>query len=225
MRRVRRLSLRVALSRICVRSHRRRLCSLAVVATDYCSDRFAVQLTLVCVPILLAVMSVLPVDIVASGPFRIPTTLAAVGLVAAVATNVGPRHAGVAGCRFAQLGRMSYEIYLWSHPDHAGPLPRRHPEVRLDPALPEWGLPAIALALVATFAIAAPSYRWIEQPFLRGRSSKAGRAAALPEQRGLVRQPVSVRAAYAFGDWPPLPPRAWPVLGRRLVRIPSASVG
>jgi peptidoglycan/LPS O-acetylase OafA/YrhL/lysophospholipase L1-like esterase len=61
---------------------------------------------------------------------------------------------------FRWIGVRSYGIYLWHWPVYM--VTRPHADVSLT------GLPLLALRLAITFAIAAASYRWIEEPVRHG---------------------------------------------------------
>jgi peptidoglycan/LPS O-acetylase OafA/YrhL len=70
------------------------------------------------------------------------------------------------GCRpLVWLGRRSYAVYLWFWPVFM--LTRPHSDVPLR------GTPLLALRIAITLALAAASYRWVEQPIREGALGRA----------------------------------------------------
>jgi peptidoglycan/LPS O-acetylase OafA/YrhL len=92
----------------------------------------------------------------------------------------------LAGAPLTWLGRRSYALYLWHYPVFyvAGPLWK--PDANPTPALLAW---------VATFALAAASYRYIEQPALNLKSKLAARQAeaTAPSEQSEPPLPEAVR--------------------------------
>ena len=91
----------------------------------------------------------------------------------------------LAGAPLTWLGRRSYALYLWHYPVFyvAGPLWK--PDANPTPALLAW---------VATFALAAASYRYIEQPALTLKSKLAARHDAEAIARAEQNEPALTEA-------------------------------
>ncbi|MET0818730.1 MAG: acyltransferase, partial [Solirubrobacteraceae bacterium] len=140
-------------------------------------------------------------------------SLTAVVLIAAVVHPAGraAHLLGIAPLRW--IGARSYGIYLWHWPVMA--LTRPGIDV-------QWPLPVLlAFQIGLTVALAAVSYRWLEQPFRTGVAQRQIRAvldARAPRQRlaivsaltaGGVAAVVAVAAANVGpGTSPPLPERS-----------------
>jgi peptidoglycan/LPS O-acetylase OafA/YrhL len=87
--------------------------------------------------------------------------LASAAVIACVVTDSSPVLNWVLGWRWLRwVGALSYSLYLW----HV-------PAIRLveNSPLGEWTIPRILGGVCLSFVLAAASYRYVEQPFLRRR--------------------------------------------------------
>ena len=157
-------------------------------------------------------------------------SLTAVVLIAAVVHPAGraAHLLGIAPLRW--IGARSYGIYLWHWPVMA--LTRPGIDVH-------WPLPLLlAFQIGLTVALAAVSYRWLEQPFRTGVAQRQIRAvldARAPRQRlaivsaltaGGVAAVVAVAAANVGpGTSPPLPERSTAAAALPSAGQPSPSAG
>lgn len=112
-------------------------------------------------------------------PLWITATVVASGiLIGHVATDAQPFGGRVLGHRWSTwIGRRSYGLYLWHIPIYLG--------LATMPWLSRQPLPVEELALVAiSFAVAAASFRYIEQPFLqlKVRFERVSQEASRPRQ-------------------------------------------
>ena len=95
-------------------------------------------------------------------------SLIAVAVVAVILAALVPDRSPVAAVAgwapLRAIGRMSYSLYLWHLPVYRW-VSRGLPDV-------PW-IPRYAIAVVLSFVVAALSYRFVEQPFLRRRRAVA----------------------------------------------------
>src|SRR5215212_2189523 len=105
----------------------------------------------------------------------LPAAAGFAALLALAATNTGPLASLLRWRPLVALGTISYGLYLWHVPVL---LFARHNDL-----LPLHTLPAAALALVVAGALAAFSWRWVEQPALARAHAVTIRRRSWPTER------------------------------------------
>ena len=87
----------------------------------------------------------------------------------------------LAGPTLRGAGLVSYSLYLWHYPILATSVAWF--DVGAEPLM---AVPAVLVGLVASAAVTAVSYRWIERPLLYGRTTTAERTPDRPRKRELA---------------------------------------
>ena len=140
-------------------------------------------------------------------------SLTAVVLIATVAHPAGRAAHLLGSAPLRWIGARSYGIYLWHWPVMA--LTRPGIDVH-------WPLPLLlAFQIGLTIALAAASYRWLEQPFRNGRRNGGSARSSTPARRATGWRSSAASAPAPRPPWSRSPPRD--VGPGRTPRLPERS--